>query len=231
MDCIIIDDDEMSRETLRQMISQIDDLFLIKAFADPLEALTFLKKETVDLIFLDVEMPNITGLELLNTLEGTWNVILISSHKQYAIDAFEYNVVDYLVKPVKLPRLIKAIGKARSNTDNLAISTGKGAQEYFFIKKNSVLNKVPSKDILWIEALGDYVTVHTADKKYILHITLKSLEDKLPEDKFVRVHRSYIVHVNNIRAVEGTTIFITDTPIPLGAIYKDKFMNRLNLLS
>jgi two-component system LytT family response regulator len=228
MNCIIVDDDDASRTVLTQMAKQVDYLTILKTCSTPLDAMNTLKKEEVDVLFLDIEMPGMTGMEMLKALDTRPQVILTTSHKEYALDAFDLNVVDYLIKPVTLPRFLKAMAKVKNYTDSTdQVSAG---QDYFFIKKDSVLNKVPVKDILWIEALGDYITVHTKDQRFILHATLKSLEGKLPTDKFVRVHRSYIVQVDNIKKVEDTTIFINDVAIPVGALYKESFIKRLNTL-
>jgi DNA-binding LytR/AlgR family response regulator len=228
MNCIIVDDDDASRTALLQMTKQVDYLNVVKTCSNPLEAMAALKKEDVDVIFLDIEMPEMTGMDMLKALDNRPQVILTTSHKEYALDAFDLNVVDYLIKPVTLPRFLKAMAKVKdaSGSDD-QVTAG---QDYFFIKKDSVLNKVPVKDILWIEALGDYITIHTKDQRFILHATLKSLEGKLPANKFVRVHRSYIVQVDNVKKVEDTTIFINEVSIPVGALYKENFIKRLNTL-
>lgn len=230
MKCMIVDDDEMSRNGLRQVVEQVDFLKVAAVCNGPLEAMDILKKEKIDLVFLDIEMPGMSGIDLLKTLENRPLVIMTTSHKEYALDAFEYNVVDYLVKPVQLPRFLKAVNKAKELYDHSRSSIASGDKDYFFIKNNSVMTKVHIKDILWIEALGDYITIVTAAKKYVLHLTLKAIGEKLPADKFVRVHRSYIVTVDNISAVEDTTIYINSTPIPVGALYRENFLKRLNLL-
>jgi len=228
MNCIIVDDDDASRSALVQIVKQVDYLTVVKTCSNPLEAMNALKKEDVDILFLDIEMPEMTGMEMLKALDNRPQVILTTSHKEYALDAYDLNVIDYLIKPVTLPRFLKAMAKIKdaSGSDD-QVSAG---QDYFFIKKDSVLTKVPIKDILWIEALGDYITVHTRDQRFTLHATLKSLEGKLPPNKFVRVHRSYIVQVDNVKKVEDTTIFINEVSIPVGALYKENFIKRLNTL-
>ncbi|HXP48585.1 MAG TPA: LytTR family DNA-binding domain-containing protein [Bacteroidia bacterium] len=226
MNCIIVDDDDASKAVLTQMIKQVDYLTVIKTCSNPLEAMSILKNEDIDLLFLDIEMPGMSGMEMLKALDKRPQVILITSHKEYALDAFDLNVVDYLIKPITLPRFLKALSKIKSDTEE-QLST---SRDFFFIKKNSVLNKVPVNDILWIEALGDYITIYTKDERFILHSTLKSLESKLHADKFIRVHRSYIVQIDNIKKVEDTTIFINDNSIPVGALYKENFIKRINTL-
>jgi DNA-binding LytR/AlgR family response regulator len=228
MNCIIVDDDVASQKVIAQLAKQIDFLRVVTTCANPVEAMKVLQKEDIDLMFLDIEMPEMSGMDMLKALEKRPRVILTTSHTEYALDAYDMNVIDYLVKPVELPRFIKAVNKAKEygNSED-AVST---AYDYFFIKKDSVLTKVPIKDILWIEALGDYITIHTKDQRFILHTTLKSVESKLPSDKFIRVHRSYIVQIDNVKLVEDTTIYINDAAIPVGALYKESFIKRLNPL-
>lgn len=228
MNCIIVDDDDACISAFKQLVKQVDYLTIIRTYSNPVEAMNTLSKENVDIIFLDIEMPGMTGMEMLKSLDNRPPVILTTSHKEYALDAYELNVVDYLIKPITLPRLVKALNKVKGiHASKEQIHS---EQDYFFIKKDSVLTKVPVKDILWVEALGDYVTVHTREHRFIIHVTLKSVEEKLPTNKFVRVHRSYIVHIDNIKTVEDTTIFINDISIPIGALYKENFIKRLNPL-
>jgi len=225
MNCIIVDDDEASVNVFLQIIKQVDFLNVTQTCSTPLDAMEALSRNTVDVLFLDIEMPEMSGLDMLKALPEKPQVILTTSHKEYALDAYELNVIDYLIKPVTLPRLLKALAKVKQDSNHLNI-----VQDYFFVKKDSVLTKVPVVDILWIEALGDYITLHTKTGKFILHITLKSVESKLPANKFVRVHRSYIVQIDNVRTVEDTTIYINEVSIPIGALYKENFIKRLNTL-
>jgi DNA-binding LytR/AlgR family response regulator len=229
MKCIIIDDDDASRTVLKQLVGQVSYLNLVAVCTKPSEAVSLLKKEQVDLAFLDIEMPEMTGMELLGSVAMP-PTILTTTHKEYALDAFEHNIIDYLVKPVTLPRFIKAVEKAKAAHNKVNAQDGLMERDYFFIKKDSVHTKVPTKDILWIEALGDYITINTVNGKYILHLTLKSIEGKLSPDKFIRVHRSYIVNIDNVGMVEDTTIFINNVSIPVGALYKESFLKVLNLL-
>lgn len=228
MKYIIIDDDEASRKILVQLAKQVENLEIIDTYSNPVDALGVIAGGGVDLVFLDIEMPEMNGMELLGTVSMP-PTILTTTHKEYAVDAFQYNVIDYLVKPIGLPRFIKAMEKARKERANATDQSGVN-KDYFFIKKHSVFNKVALKDILWIEALGDYIKVHAADAKHVVHMSLKAIEDKLPKDKFLRVHRSYIVNIDNVGMVEDTTIYINNNPIPIGALYRENFIKVLNLL-
>lgn len=229
MNCLLVDDDLMSRSTLAHFIGRVDYLNVKGECSSAVEALKILEKEKIDLMFLDIEMPEMNGIEMVKNMQIKPLVILTTSHKEYALDAFEHNVIDYLVKPIEFPRFLKAVTKAKELFD-ARTPAGTSETDCFFVKRNSVLNKVYVKDILWVEALGDYVTINTADNKFILHLTLKAIERKLPVEKFARVHRSYIVNVENISSVEDDTITIRNNHIPVGAMYKENFMKRLNLL-
>jgi DNA-binding LytR/AlgR family response regulator len=228
MKCIIVDDDDASRTVLTQLAKQVDGLTVVKVCSRSLEAIDAIEKEDIDLVFLDIEMPELNGMEMLKALSKRPQVVITTAHKEHAVAAFELNVVDYLVKPITLPRFLKTMSKVKDNAaEKEPVLTG---PEFFFIKKNSVLNKVPVKDILWIEALGDYITLHSRGEKFIIHTTLKSIDGRLQGNKFVRVHRSYIVQVDNVTKVEDTTIYINDMSIPIGALYREDFLKHINPL-
>jgi DNA-binding LytR/AlgR family response regulator len=228
MNCIIVDDDNASITVFKQLAKQVDYLTIVQTCSNPLEAMNILTKEDIDVLFLDIEMPGMSGIDMLRALDNRPHVILTTSHKEHAVDAFDLNVVDYLVKPITLPRLLKALTKVKALSNKKdKVSTEKN---FFFIKKDSTLTNLHVKDILWIEALGDYITINTNNQRFVLHVTLKAVESKLPASKFVRVHRCYIVHIDNIRTIEDTTIYINETSIPIGALYKENFIKRLNTL-
>ena len=230
LNCIIIDDDEACRVALEQLIGQVDNLKHTGSFENGRLGIKAIKSSETHLVFLDVEMPEMSGLEMLAELEIKPLVIVTTSHKEYAFDAYQHEIVDYLVKPVSMPLFLKAVSKAERHFENLFLGNKPNDRNYLFIRKDSIVHKVPVNDVLWIEAMGDYVTIHTKDKKYILHSTLRTIESKLSKDKFIRVHRSYIVQLENIKTVEGNSIYINETAIPLGTLYKDNFFKRLGIL-
>ncbi|MEM0999853.1 MAG: LytTR family DNA-binding domain-containing protein [Bacteroidota bacterium] len=230
IDCIIVDDDRFSIEVLRKLVEQTPDLTVRESFEDPVAAVAFLGRNKVDLIFLDVEMPGMTGLELLNSLQEPPLVILVSSKKEYALEAFEFDVVDYLLKPPTLSRFLKAVGKA---TDRLKEEEPTGVEfrgNFIFVKSDSALVKVDIRDILWVEALADYVAILTPAKKYVAHSTMKSIEAKLPSKQFLRVHRSYIVRIDKIDAIEDNMVVIQKKLIPVGGTFRERLMNSLDFL-
>ena len=229
MKYIIIDDDEASRDVLLQLAKQVGQLQVINAYSSPVEAMSVLENGDVDLVFLDIEMPEMNGMDMLKNMNMP-PTILTTTHKEFALDAFEHNVIDYLVKPISLPRFIKAMKKAEKSLLNTSTAGSDMSREYLFIKKHSMLSKVAFKDILWVEALGDYIKLHTTDAKHIVHLSLRSIEGKLPKTKFLRVHRSYIVNIDDIDSVEENTIYIQNNPIPVGALYRKDFKNVVNML-
>lgn len=234
MNCIIVDDDELSRTVIKHLISQVEYLTLTEECASPVEAFSYLKKENVDLVFLDVEMPGMTGIELIKNLEKRPIVILITGKKDYAVEAYELNVADYIVKPVVLSRFMAAVAKAKElfeSSDQKIHLNGNGkTKEYIFVRSNSVLTKIKIRDINYIQALGDYVNIFTKEKRHTVHITLRGIEEKLPNDKFYRLHRSYLVALDQVDTVEEGTAYVEKHPLPIGEQYKKPFLRKLNLI-
>lgn len=230
MNCIIVDDEEMSRHAMKHLVSQVEFLNLIGIYANGAEALNSLNNNKIDLMLLDIEMPGMTGLDLVKSLKSPPLTILTTSQKEYAIEAFECNIIDYLVKPVLLDRFFKAMSKAKEIFENSQHPADFSHKEYIFIKTNGILVKINIKEILWIEALGDYMTINTTEKKYTIHSTMKMIESKLDPNKFIRVHRSSIISIDNITSIEDNVIVIGKKLIPVGAVYKENLTKRLNLL-
>ncbi|MGZ3853645.1 MAG: LytR/AlgR family response regulator transcription factor [Flavisolibacter sp.] len=231
MKCIIVDDNKMARMVLRQLVSQVPSLELVSECNDAQEALDTLDETQIDLLLLDIEMPGITGLDLTKKLGNNRPLIIFTTAKtDYAVEAFELNVVDYLVKPIALPRFKQAIEKAQETIESNKEEMKVEEQAFVFVKDNGVLKRIAIDDILFLEAMGDYVKVHTPQKFHVVHATLKSIEEKLPASKFLRVHRSYIVAINKIDYIQEGTITIGKTTIPVADTHKSNLNKRLNLL-
>lgn len=230
MRCIIVDDTELAREMLKDLLSSYDTIKLVAECADTFQAKKILNTQKIDLMLLDVEMPKISGLEFLRSLADPPLTILITAKENYAVQAFEHNVVDYLVKPVDGSRFMKAINRAQElfRDRNKAISGTE--KEYIFIKDKGVLTKLLFDNILFIKALGDYVTIHTTEKQHTIHVNLRSIEERLPPEKFFRLHRSYIVAIDKVDAIEPDTVFVQKNAIPIGEAHKSQVLARLNLL-
>jgi two-component system LytT family response regulator len=231
MNCIIVDDEEMSRNAMKHLVAQIPFLNLIGIYCNAGETLNTLNSKSVNLMLLDIEMPDVNGLEFIRSLKNPPLTILATSKKEYAIEAFECNIIiDYLVKPIAIDRFFKAIAKSKDIFDGSAKNSDLLNKDYVFVKINGTLTKINMKEILWIEALGDYITINTSGKKHTIHATMKSIENKLDTEKFIRVHRSYIVSVDNINSIDDNMIVIDRQLIPIGYVYKENLTKRLNLL-
>ncbi len=236
MNCIIIDDDKFSTKIIAEFVEKTDELTLVGTYESAVSAINDLNKsgsKGIDLIFLDIEMPEMTGLDLLKSLNVLPQVIIYSSQEKYALESYEYNVTDYLLKPVNYTRFLKAINKAKEQNekrDELTKSTNE-----IFIKNNSSLVRIKYDDILWIEALENYVVLNTFTDKYTIHFTMKSIADKMPSTTFIRVHRSFIVNLAKIKVIEDNSVIVKTSDgskiIPIGKSYKDKLMNDINLIT
>jgi len=221
----------MARMALKQLVSQLPNVELAAECNDAAEALDVLNSSQVDILLLDIEMPGMTGLDLIKKLGNTKPLIIFTTAKKdYAVEAFELNVIDYLIKPIALHRLKQAIDKAQEALDSNKQEVKVEEQAFVFVKDNGVLKRIAIDDILFLEAMGDYVKVHTPQKFHVVHATLKSIEEKLPSSKFLRVHRSFIVAINKIDYIQEGTISIVKTTIPVADTHKSNLNKRLNLL-
>lgn len=231
MNCLIVDDNEVARMAMKQLVSQVQLLNLVGECSSAIEAFNYLKTENIQLLFLDIEMPGLTGIELTKQLGANKPLIIFTTaNKEYAIEAFELNVVDYLLKPVTLPRFLQAVSRAREVMESNKQEVKFEEKEFVFVKDNGILKKLNVDEILYLEAMGDYVKVHTAQKFHVLHSTLKSIEEKLPTNRFIRVHRSYIVALGKIDFIQEGVISIGKASIPVAETYKATLNKKLNLL-
>ena len=231
MNCLIVDDNEIARVTMKQLASRVKDITLVGECADAMEAYNLLKERSVDLILLDIEMPGMTGLELIKNLGNKRPVIIFTtSKKEYAAEAFELNVVDYIVKPVTPARFIQAIDRAReilqSNNEEYKLDD----EEFIFIRDSDIVRRLKLDEILFVEAMGDYVKLHTPQKFFAIHTTLKAVEERLPGSKFVRVHRSYIVALSKIDTIQDGVLVINGKTVPVADASRAALNKRMKLL-
>ncbi len=231
MNCIVVDDDEASRLVISKYIERTDFLDLSGAFDNAIDASNLLlgkEKSKVDLVFLDIEMPEMTGLELVRSLEFNQPIIFITSQKSYALEAFEGNTLDYLVKPPEYSRFLKAVNKAKDQYE-LSLHTS-DTENYIFVKSESRYVRIPFDELLFVEAQADYVIFHTENASHVVHYTMKGIERRLPLRLFSRVHRSFIVNRTKIHQIEDINVIIRENKIPIGALYKAQFLDKLNIL-
>jgi len=233
MNCIIIDDEAAARTIISHLCSGIEDLNVLEEFSDAIQAIKYFNLNEVDLIFLDINMPAFTGFDFLQTISNPPKIIVTTSDKNFAIDAFEYDcIVDFLVKPIHEKRFLKAISKAR-NTSRLSYSSNEDAEKLdndLYVNIDRRLIKIDIPSIYLVEANGDYIKIKTEEKNYTVHSTLKKIEDKLPDDLFLKVHRSYIINTKKIIDIEGNTVLIKKEVIPVSRSKRSELMDRLNLL-
>jgi DNA-binding LytR/AlgR family response regulator len=234
MNCIIVDDDKLSCKILEEYVSKSTSLNLIGSFSDSVTARNILSsRHDIDLIILDIEMPEMNGFDFIGSLDMPPNIIIVSSAEEYALRAFDFNVVDYLLKPVSYGRFCKAIDKTTRYFSRKEVSnTG---DEEIFIKKGSTLVKLKLRDIIYIEALENYVTLNTNDDKFTIHFTMKAIETQLPSGVFIRVHRSYIINKSMIQTIKEKALDLnvggTLKSIPVGKSFRDSLLNDINVMA
>ncbi len=240
--CIIIDDEPLAIGVLKSYCEDLGEVDVIGTFTNPFEATTLLSSEHIDLVFLDIEMPQINGIDLIKSIDKKPLFVFTTAYPQYAIDGFDLNAVDYLVKPIPFVRFIKAINRVKrllSSGDtsklpenNLTPSSGAFGQtsQFLFVKSEYESVKINVQEIKYIQGLKDYLKIHTQDKKPILTLmSFKEMLSKLPSDQFVRVHRSFVVNIGVIMSIQRSKIVIDDIRIPIGESFKEGFFQRLGL--
>lgn len=235
MNCLIIDDDKVSRILFEKYISKTEFLVLKGSFGSAIDAIPTLQTDDdIDLIFLDIEMPEMSGLELLKTLEAPPMVIVISAKERYAIEAIEFNVIDYLLKPVSFARFFKAVSKASTRSKNSNIQPINDEGVFIRSSLNSFV-RIKYDDILWVEALENYVVINTYEEKYTIHFTMKSVANKLPAKKFIRIHRSFIVNIDKVYLIEDFTVKVKTAQgnkiLPIAKSLKNNLMETINVIS
>ncbi len=236
MNCIIIDDESTARVIINQLCDQAENLNVVEEFPNAIQAIKYLNQNEVGLVFLDIHMPDFTGFDFIQTLKNPPNIILTTSDSKFAIQAFEYDcIVDYLVKPIVLQRFLKAIQKAEKTTLKTASKLKRKKTEAntindLYVNIDRRLIKIDIPDIYLIEAKGDYINIKTENKNYVVHSTLKKIEDKLPDSIFLKVHRSFIINVNKIIDIEDNSVLIKKDVIPVSRSNRKELMKRLNLL-
>lgn len=216
--CIITDDEPIARKGLQNYVERIDFLELVGVCEDAIQLNNQLKSQQADLLFLDIEMPYMTGIELLNSLSNPPKVIITSAYAEYAIKGYDLEVSDYLLKPISFDRFLKAVNKVY---DQLISSQTPVVQDYLFVKTSLKLEKIQFNDMRFIEGVENYVAIYTSDGKIITHTTLRTILQKLPPERFVQVHKSYLVNIDKIDSIEGNLLGIGKNKIPLSRTYKE----------
>jgi len=227
INCVIIDDEPLAREGLASYVREVDFLNLGGVCENPLELLPLIDRQAVELVFLDIQMPKMNGIEFLKILQKPPMVIITTAYPSYALEGFQLNVLDYLLKPITFERFFKAATKARDYYKLLTGDPAKQTEDYFFIKCGSKYEKVLFEDILYIEGMQNYVTIYTVKGKYVTMLSLKSLEEKLPGAGFIRVHKSFMAAIGKIDGIEAGELFIGSSRIPISRNYREQVMERV----
>lgn len=235
MNCIIVDDEEMARAIIAQYVIKSTNIECIGEFCSAIDAIKFLNLNHVDLIFLDIHMPNFTGFDFIQTIKNPPHIILVTSDRDFAIEAFEYEcIIDYLVKPITEPRFLKAVHKVLAiKTDEQQVNTAIQSEEkpdHFYVNIDRRLIKIDNNSVNVIEAKGDYIHIKTDTKNYIVHSAMKKIEDILPKDLFLKIHRSFIINVTKIIDIEDNSVLIAKDVIPISRSNKTELLKRINVL-
>ncbi|MCB0637542.1 MAG: response regulator transcription factor [Lewinella sp.] len=229
LNCLIIDDEPLAGKLLANYVEKAGDCQLAGAFADPIQALHALEETKVDLIFLDVQMPELTGIQFLKILNGKYPVILTTAYEEYALDGYDFDIIDYLLKPISFDRFLVAVRKARQRLSAPAENTGTPADtpDYIFVKSEYKTQRIDLADLYYLEGMGDYVALHTRAGRILTLEKMKDFAGRLPATRFVRVHRSYIVALDKIEFIERNRIVIQGQRIPISASYQTDFWDRI----
>jgi DNA-binding LytR/AlgR family response regulator len=228
LNCLIVDDEPVARKGLEEYVKEVDFLQLIAKCDSATKALPFMEEGLVDLIFMDIQMPRLTGIEFLKGLTNPPMIIFTTAHSEYALEGYSLDVIDYLLKPISFNRFLRASEKAR---DYYAIThhltERKEIPNYFFVKCDGKYEKIGHSDVLYLEAMQNYVIIHIENRKLITYNTLTGLEEQLPKDLFLKIHKSYVVAIQKIKAIEGNEVIINEERIPISRNLKEEAMKRI----
>jgi len=226
--CIIVDDEPIARKILREYIEEIDYLELIGEAENPLKATTLLDSHTVDIVFLDINMPKISGIDFLKAAKTNAAIIMTTAYNEYAVEAYGLDVLDYLLKPIAFDRFVKACNKAKdAKTLQKPIADPSAPGDHFFIKCDNQIEKVFYDELIYAEAMMNYVMLHTHSRKMMVYITIRRLEEQLPMDIFIKVHKSFIVNRNKVKSIEGNTLNIENVKIAISQNLREKVISEI----
>jgi len=226
INCIIVDDESIARKVVQEFVEEWDWLQLVGQAESPLKAINLLAQHSVDLLFLDIEMPQMSGLELLKNLPNPPAVIVTTAYPQYALEGFELSVLNYLLKPISMERFLKAALKAKAFFEQKNKTAAPNA-DYFFVKCDGNIERIELRELLYVKALENYIIIQTAQRKYITYLTMKGLEDYLPTEQFVKIHKSYLVPIAKIDRIEGNEVHIGNEKLPLSRNLRAEVLERI----
>jgi two-component system, LytTR family, response regulator len=230
--CLIVDDEPLARELIRGHIQKLENFEIVAECDNAMKAMDALRNHSVDLMFLDIKMPQMTGIDFLKTLKRPPKVIITTAFSQYALEGFELDVVDYLMKPVTFERFFKSVNKyfQSGQSENVEVEGGNGTSEeaFIYVKENKKVIKIYLREIHFIEGMNEYIRIHTDNRRVVVKSSLQSIENKLPSEQFIRIHKSYIVSIPRIRAFNATTIELENAKLRIGRNYKNQVFSALH---
>ncbi|HLX92427.1 MAG TPA: LytTR family DNA-binding domain-containing protein [Puia sp.] len=226
--CIVIDDEPVARKILEEFIKEIEFLQLVGTAEHPLAAMSMLEKQETDILYLDINMPKLSGLEFLNSFKTEASVILTTAYSEHAVEAFGLDVVDYLVKPISFERFLKASNKARDAcVAKMPRQLEPTKRNHFFVKNDQLVERVFYDELIYAEAMLNYVLLHTTSKKIMVYLTIKSLQEQLPAEEFIKVHKSFIVNIKKIKSIQGTILDMGTAKIGMSQTLRDEVLSKV----
>jgi len=230
--CLLVDDEPRAHVVLKNYIEKVPDLEVVYSTTSSVEAFSYLQKNSVDLVFLDIEMPELTGLELLEALQNPPRVIITSAHSEFAVDSYNFNVVDYLLKPIPFNRFLKSVNKVLQQflpSPPVAedVATDAPAPDHFFVKEDGLNKRIDYANLLYVNSFGNYVRIYTTEGKHMVADTMKHMEETLPSDQFQRIHKSYIINLSKVDHAHGKMVTINEQELPIGNAYRQQLLEKL----
>ncbi len=227
INCLIVDDEPIARQGILEHIEQVEFLNAAAICKNAIEASSALENQKIDLVFLDIQMPKISGIDFLKNLQDPPSVIFTTAFPEYAIEGYELNILDYLLKPISFERFFKAVIKAQAYLNSKSKHGAPAAEPYFFIKSNLKIEKIFIDDILYVEALSNYIILHTKNKKHVVYMSFKGIESQLPGHLFLKIHKSFIVAVSAIQTIDNNELILADHILPISKSYRQSLMDRV----
>ncbi|MEM8965298.1 MAG: LytTR family DNA-binding domain-containing protein [Bacteroidota bacterium] len=229
--CLVVDDEPRAHVVLKNYIEKVADLEIVHSTTSSVEAFSYLQNNPVDLLFLDIEMPELTGLELLEALQKPPKVIITSAHSEFAVDSYNFNVTDYLLKPIPFNRFLKSVNKvlhqySPPNASEEPENTSPN-QDHFFVKEDGISKRIDYASLLYVNSFGNYVRIYTTEGKHMIADTMKHMEETLPSDRFLRIHKSYIINLSKVDQAHGKMVTINEQELPVGNAYRQQLLERL----
>lgn len=230
LNCLIVDDEPLARQVLREYVADVDFLMLAGEAENPVAANNLLGGNQIDLIFLDVQMPKMSGLEFLKNVQPAALTVITTAFPEYALQGFEFDALDYLLKPIGFDRFLKAVNKARDfhRLKKFSGQPNETAAEFFFVKCEQKIEKINLADVLYVEGMSNYVVIHTPERRYIAYLTFKGIAEKLPQDQFVRVHKSYLVALRAITSLDADEVKLAQKRLPISKHYRAHVLEKIN---